>query len=58
MGGTPIFTVTNVIDSIVTLDINGLVEEEGVGFEITGSREITILGTPIIGSNIGITYLY
>lgn len=58
MGGTPIFTVTNAIDSIVTLDINGLVEEEGVGFEITGSREITILGTPIIGSNIGITYLY
>lgn len=58
MGGEPIFNVTSVIDSVVTLDINGLVEEEGVGFEITGPREITILGIPSIGSNIGITYLY
>lgn len=52
------FEVVNFIDSIVTLDINGLVEEEGSGFEITGQKEITLQGTPTIGSRIGITYLY
>lgn len=57
-GGNPIFLVANLIDSVVSLDINGLVEEEGSGFEITGQREITLQGTPIVGSNIGITYLY
>lgn len=57
-GSTVSFEVVNFIDSIVTLDINGLVEEEGSGFEITGQREITLQGTPIIGSRIGITYLY
>jgi hypothetical protein len=38
--------------------VNGLVEEEGSGFEITGSQQITLLGTPYIGSRIGVTYLY
>lgn len=57
-GGPAVFTVANLIDSVVTLDINGLVEEEGTGFEITGPREITLQGTPIVGSKIGITYLY
>lgn len=57
-GSTLSFEVVNFIDSIVTLDINGLVEEEGNGFEITGQKEITLQGTPIIGSKIGITYLY
>jgi hypothetical protein len=57
-GGTPSFTVLNVIDSVVSLDINGLIEEEGLGFEITGQREVTIQGTPVLGSVIGVTYLY
>ncbi len=57
-GSTLIFEVTNGIDSVVTLDINGLVEEEGGGFEITGVREITLQGTPILGSRIGVTYIY
>lgn len=57
-GGNPVFLVANLIDSVVSLDINGLVEEEGSGFEITGQREITLQGTPIVGSKIGVTYLY
>jgi hypothetical protein len=57
-GTTVSFTVQNTIDSVVTLDINGLVEDEGVGFEITESNEITLQGTPVLGSVIGITYLY
>jgi hypothetical protein len=52
------FTVSNGINSIVSLDINGLVEDEGRGYEITGSQEVTLTSTPVIGSKIGITYLY
>lgn len=57
-GSTLSFEVVNFIDSVVTLDINGLVEEEGVGFEITSQREITLQGAPVVGSKIGITYLH
>jgi hypothetical protein len=44
--------------SIVTLDINGLQEEEGGGFDITGSNTVRLNGTPVLGSRIGVTYLY
>jgi hypothetical protein len=57
-GSTLSFEVLNFIDSVVTLDINGLIEDEGGGFEITGQKEITLQGTPSIGSVIGVTYLY
>jgi len=46
------------IKSIVTLDVNGLVQTEGTSFEITGEKDITLLGTPSVGSKIGITYVY
>lgn len=57
-GSSVSFTLLNEIDSIVTLDINGLIEEEGNGFEITNRREVTLQGLPPIGSTIGITYLH
>jgi hypothetical protein len=57
-GSTLTFTLLNSIDAIVTLDINGLVEEEGSGFDITGSNQVTLLGVPVIGSVIGVTYLH
>lgn len=57
-GSTESFTVQNAIDSVVTLDINGLVEDEGLGFEITGPKTITLQGMPVVGSRVGITYLY
>jgi hypothetical protein len=57
-GGTPSFTTLNSIDSVISLDINGLVEDEGVGFEVSGLYEITILGIPAIGSQIGVVYLH
>jgi hypothetical protein len=56
--GDPVITVQNSINSVVSLDVNGLVEDEGRGYEITGSREITLLGTPVMGSKLGVTYLY
>jgi hypothetical protein len=52
------FTVDNSIDSVVTVDINGLVQDEGIGYEITGQRQITLQGPPSNGSRIGVTYLY
>ena len=46
------------IKSIVTLDVNGMVQTEGDSFEITGNKDITLLGTPSVGSTIGVTYVY
>jgi hypothetical protein len=57
-GSSLSFKLFNSIDSVVTVDINGLVEDEGVGFEITESDEITLQGTPVLNSRIGVTYLY
>ena len=57
-GSTLTFHTYNNINSIVSLDINGLQEEEGSGFDVSGSQEIVLLGTPVVGSRIGVTYLY
>ena len=57
-GSTLIFQVTNAINSVVSVDINGLQEEEGSGYDIDGLRGIKLLGTPFSGSRIGVTYLY
>jgi hypothetical protein len=57
-GSSLSFTTLNAINSVVTVDINGLAEEEGVGFDVSGESEITLLFTPVNGSKIGITYLY
>jgi hypothetical protein len=57
-GSTVEFTLNNAINSIVTVDINGLLQEEGSGFNITSSQKITLGGTPDIGSRIGVTYIY
>jgi hypothetical protein len=57
-GSSLSFTTINNIDSIISLDLNGLLQEEGNDFEISGGTEVTLLGTPRIGSRIGITYLY
>jgi len=51
------FTTTTVINSVISLDINGLVEEEGVGYEVSGNYTFRILGTPVVGSKIGVVYL-
>ena len=56
--GSLTFTLTNIIDSVVTVEINGLVEDEGVGYSISGSNQITLSATPVNGSRIGVTYLY
>lgn len=57
-GSTLNFNVLNSISSVVSLDINGLVDEEGAGFDISSQTTITLNFTPIIGSRIGVTYLF
>lgn len=57
-GSSLTFNTFQVIHDVVTLDINGLVEEEGLGYDITGSKQITLKDSPVVGSKIGITYLY
>jgi hypothetical protein len=57
-GSTLIFQLNNAINSIVSVDINGLQEEEGSGYNIDGLRGIKLLGTPYSGSRIGVTYLF
>jgi hypothetical protein len=57
-GSTLVFQLLNNIDSIVSLDINGLVEEEGSGFDISASNEVTLNYSPMINSKIGVTYLH
>lgn len=52
-------SLMNAINSIVTLDINGLVEDEGPeGYEVSGKNEVTLQFSPVIGSKIGVTYVY
>jgi hypothetical protein len=57
-GSSLTFTLQNGISDIITLDINGLVEEEGVGYEVSGFKQVTLLYTPVVNSRIGITYLH
>jgi hypothetical protein len=57
-GTTLELTLNNSINSIVTVDINGLLQEEGEGFNITSNQRITLGGAPVVGSRIGVTYLY
>lgn len=57
-GSTLSFETVNAINDVVTLDINGLVEEDGTGFTVSDTREITLTSAPFVGSSIGIVYLY
>ena len=57
-GNSLTFTVANNIDSVVFLEINGLVEEENVGYKISSINSVTLQYPPVIGSRISIGYLY
>jgi hypothetical protein len=57
-GSSLVFTVSNKIDSVINVNINGLIDEEGAGYAISGDKEITLLYPPLVGSNIGVTYIH
>ncbi len=57
-GTTLDFNTLNAIVDIVSVDINGLLEIEDVGYELVDISTFRILTPPVVGSNISITYLY
>jgi hypothetical protein len=57
-GSTLSFNVQNAVSDVITFDINGLTQEEGVGFDITDTYEVSLLSAPVIGSKIGVTYVH
>ena len=57
-GSTLTFELANEISSVIILDINGLQEDEGVGFDISGINQITLNFSPAVNSKISVTYLY
>jgi len=57
--GMPIFYVTQPINSVVSVEINGLAEQENIGFTVlTDNTGIVLTGAAAINSNISIGYLY
>lgn len=56
-GSSITFTLSNPISSVITLDINGLVEDEGSGYTVA-EQSVTLLGYPVVGSVITVSYLY
>ena len=56
-GSSVTFTVASKIDSIIHVEINGLIDEESEGYVTSGDYSVTLLYTPVIGSVIGICYM-
>jgi len=56
-GSSLVFTTLNPIDSILYVEINGLVQEEHVDFEVTAINQITFLADLQMPSRVGISYL-
>ncbi len=57
-GSTMVFNTLYAIDSIIYLEINGLVDIKGLFYNVTAPNEITILTNPLLGSKIGVAYFY
>jgi hypothetical protein len=57
-GSTLIFSPTNRIVSVVLLEVNGLVEVKTIDYRIISLGRIELLSAPVIGSVIGVGYIY
>lgn len=55
-GSSLSFTTTTPVTYIISVDINGLVEEINIGYVVSGTSEITFNYTPVVGSRIGVVY--
>jgi hypothetical protein len=56
-GSTLLYNLQKDIESVVNISVNGMIEYENEGYQITNSNQIRFLTAPIIGSRIGIKYL-
>jgi hypothetical protein len=53
------FDTNQMINSVITVEINGLSEQEGIGFIVSDDSSFIILSDkPSINSNISVGYLY
>jgi hypothetical protein len=52
------FNLSNSINSLMTVETNGLAEEDAIGYDITSDKQITYNYDPVLGSKISISYLY
>lgn len=57
-GSTLEFLLSNTINVVINVDINGLQQEETVAYDIIGQNTIKLLQSPVLGSRIGVTYLH
>jgi len=57
-GSSLVFTTKYKMRDIIHVETNGLIEEENVGYVVIDEKNIQYLSEPIIGSVIGITYLF
>lgn len=56
--GSTTFNLSQSMNSLMTVETNGLAEKEGVGYDIIGHMEIRYNFPPVMGSKISISYLY
>jgi hypothetical protein len=56
--GQTIINVNDYVHDVISFDVNGLSEQEGIGFEVLGGTKIKLLFSPVFNSKIGITYLH
>ena len=55
----PMFNTNQMINSVITVEINGLAEQEGIGFIVSDDSSFIILSDkPSLNSNISVGYLY
>jgi hypothetical protein len=55
----PMFDTNQMINSVITVEINGLAEQEGIGFIVSDDSSFIILSDkPSLNSNISVGYLY
>ena len=56
--GSNVYNLSNSINSLMTVETNGLAEKEAIGYDITTDKQITYKYSPVLGSKISISYLY
>ena len=57
-GSTLDFNVNYQINSIIHVEVNGLIDEDGNGYAIIGDQTVRMLAIPIVGMVIGVTYMH
>lgn len=51
------FTLSGTISSVIYVNINGLVDEQGFGYTVS-LNTVTLISTPVVGSKIGVCYIH